>query len=54
MLLSGHWWLIALIPALGRQRQMDVYELEASLVYRVNSQDIQGYTEKLCLKKMNE
>jgi hypothetical protein len=30
------------IPALRRQRQVDFYELEASLV--------QGYTGKLCLK----
>lgn len=28
---------------------MDLCELEASLVYRVNSRTAQGYTEKLCL-----
>jgi hypothetical protein len=28
---------MALIPALRRQRQVDLYELEASLVYRVSS-----------------
>jgi hypothetical protein len=32
---------MSLIPALGRQRQADLYEFEASLVY----------TEKLCLGK---
>ena len=26
-----------MIPALGRQRQVDLYEFEASLVYRVSS-----------------
>jgi hypothetical protein len=26
-----------LIPALGRQRQVDIYEFKVSLVYRVNS-----------------
>ena len=36
-----------MIPALGRQRQVDFCEFEASLVY-------QGYTEKPCLKKANK
>jgi hypothetical protein len=31
------WWLMPLIPGLRRQRQADVYEFEASLVYRVRS-----------------
>jgi hypothetical protein len=33
---AGQWWHTPLIPALGRQKQA-VYELEASLVYRVSS-----------------
>ena len=47
---SWMWWRTPLIPALGRQRQVDLYEFEASLVYRVipNSQ---CYTEKPCLRK---
>ena len=31
------WWLTPLIPTLGRQRQIDLCEFAASLVYRVSS-----------------
>jgi hypothetical protein len=31
-----------LIPVLGRQRQADLYEFEASLVYRVSSRTARG------------
>ncbi|KAM7327523.1 hypothetical protein ACRRTK_013890 [Alexandromys fortis] len=43
----------SLIPALGRQRQADLCEFEASLMYRVSSiQDRpQSYTENPCLEK---
>jgi hypothetical protein len=34
---SQAWWHITLFPALGRQRQADVCEFKASLVYRVIS-----------------
>ena len=40
-----------LIPALGRQRQGDLCEFEANLVYKVNSRTDKGYTEKPYLKK---
>ena len=30
----GRWWRRPLIPALGRQRQADLCELETSLVYK--------------------
>jgi hypothetical protein len=40
-----------LIAALGRQRQADLCEFEASLVYKVKFLDSQDYTEKLCLEK---
>jgi hypothetical protein len=44
-----------LIPALRRQRQVDLCELEASLVYRESEfQNIQGSTEKPCLKKTKQ
>ena len=35
--LVGRWWGAPLIPALGRQRQVDFCEFEANLVYRVSS-----------------
>ena len=31
------WWYTPLIPALGRQRQTDLWEFKDSLVYRGNS-----------------
>ena len=36
--LAGHWWWCTpFIPALGRQRHVDLSEFKASLVYRVSS-----------------
>jgi hypothetical protein len=40
-----------LIPALGRQRQVDFYEFEASLVYISESQNRQSYTLRPWLGK---
>jgi hypothetical protein len=40
-----------LIPAIGKQMQVDFSEFEASLVYRDEFQDSQGHTEKPCLEK---
>ena len=37
VLFAGQWWRTPLIPALGRQKQADPCESEASLVYRVRS-----------------
>jgi hypothetical protein len=34
---AGWWRLTPLIPTPGRQRQVDLCEFKASLVYRVNS-----------------
>jgi hypothetical protein len=41
--LVGCQWCTPLIPVLSRQRQVDLYEFQASLIYR-DSQDSQGYT----------
>lgn len=35
--LAGQWWHTPSIPALWRQRQEELCELETSLVYRVSS-----------------
>ena len=40
------WWHTPLIPALGRQRQVDLCDV--SLVYRVS------YTENTCLKNQKK
>jgi hypothetical protein len=37
MLAAKRLWHTSLIPALGRQRQAELCELEASLIYRVIS-----------------
>jgi hypothetical protein len=42
-----------LIPALGRQRQVDVW-VWGQLGLQNKFQDSQGYTEKPCLKKTNK
>lgn len=44
------WWHIPLIPALGRQRQVDLYEIRASLVYLAEFQDNQSYIVRPALK----
>ena len=46
--LAGLWGCTPLIPALGRQRQADLCEFEASLVYRESSRTARA--EKSCLK----
>jgi hypothetical protein len=33
---AGQWWCPPLIPALRRQGQVDLYDLEDSLVYRTS------------------
>ena len=48
------WWRTPLIPPLGRQRQVDLSEVVAILLYVVSSPDIQGYTDRPCLKKQNK
>ena len=40
------------LPGLGRQSQVDLWEFAAGL--HSQFQDSQGYTEKLCLTKQNK
>ena len=49
--LAGRWWRTPLIPALGRQRQVDLYEFETSLIYRASSRTGTKTTEKPCFEK---
>jgi hypothetical protein len=44
------WWRMPLIPALGRQRQVDFW-VRGQPGLQSEFQDSQGYTEKPCLKK---
>ena len=47
-------WHTPLIPALRRQRQVDVYEFEASLVYRSSSRTARATQKNPALKKKKE
>jgi hypothetical protein len=48
MKIKGYaWWLMPLIPALGRQRQ----GLFKAILVQSKFQDTQGYTKKLNLEK---
>ena len=44
----------ALIPALGRQRQMDVCESESSLAFRVNSRTVKATERNPVLKLLRK
>jgi hypothetical protein len=46
--LAGRWWLMPLIPALGRQRQGD-FLVRGQPGLQSEFQDSQDYTEKPCL-----
>jgi hypothetical protein len=47
------WWCTPLIPALGRQRQVDFW-VRGQPGIQSEFQDSQGYTEKPCFKKAKE
>jgi hypothetical protein len=47
---SQAWWRTPLIPALGRQRQVDFW-VRGQPGLQSEFQDSQGYTEKPCLEK---
>jgi hypothetical protein len=44
------WWRTPLIPALGRQRQVN-FLVQGQPGLQSEFQDSQGYTEKPCLEK---
>jgi hypothetical protein len=48
--IKRQWWLTPLIPALGRQREVDFW-VRGQPFIQSEFQDSQGYTEKPCLKK---
>jgi hypothetical protein len=50
---ARQWWRTPLIPALGRQRQVDS-EFEVSLVYRVSSGTARAIQRNPVLKKQKE
>jgi hypothetical protein len=50
---SRTWWHTPLIPALGRQRQVDFW-VRGQPDLQSEFQDSQGYTEKPCLEKTNK
>jgi hypothetical protein len=49
--LARQWWRTPLILALGRQRQTDLFEFKASLVYTVSSRTARAIPGKPSLKK---
>jgi hypothetical protein len=46
-------WCIPLFPALGRQRQVELYEFKASLINRASSRIISAIQKNPVLKKQN-
>jgi hypothetical protein len=52
--MAGQWWRIPLIPALGRQRQVDFWVRGQPGLQSELFKDSQGYTEKPCLEKQKQ
>jgi hypothetical protein len=51
--LAGWWWLTPLIPALGRQRQVDFW-VQGQPGLQSEFQGSHVYTEKPCLEKTKQ
>jgi hypothetical protein len=51
--ISQAWWRMPLIPALGRQRQVD-FSVRGQPALQSEFQDSQGYAENPCLEKQNK
>jgi hypothetical protein len=51
--LAGRWWYTPLIPALGRQSQVDFW-VQGYPGLQSEFQDSQGYTEEPCLEKQKQ
>ena len=54
VLVVVQWWHTPLIPALGRPRQADLCEFEASLVYRVSSRTARDTQRNPVSKNQNK
>ena len=52
-IMARRWWYTSLVPALGRQRQGDLCEFEASLVYRASSRTARA-TQRNPVLKINK
>ena len=48
------WWRTPLIPALGRQKQADLFKFEASLVYRASDRTGSKATQRNPVLKERE
>ena len=52
---SGAWWGTPLIPALGRQRQENLCEFEANLVYKASLRTVRAiHRKKSCLERLEK
>ena len=51
---TGQWWRAPLIPASGRQRQANLSEFEASLVYKVSSRTGSKATQRNPVSKKSK